>query len=484
MVFNSYQTSTELRLAYRTEPHSHLITSNIINPRRLIALAAVVALISSLALSSKTVEAAAGDLDPTFGRAGMVTTDFAGGVAEASASVIQPDGCIIAAGWSDNAKGASDFALARYNKDGQLDSSFGSRGKVTTVFGGNAKAYGIALQGDGKIVAAGFGKNKPESSSVDFAIARYNPDGSLDAAFGDSGKVTTDFFGKHDQVYAVAIQADRKIVVAGGATSVKNIFGFALARYNTDGKLDSTFGAGGKLITSFIPNQLSEAHALAIQSDGKIIAAGSGSPGFGMDFALVRYNPDGSLDQTFGTSGRTTTDFSGSEDQARALAIQPDGSIIAAGYAGLSNRPSTDFALARYKSNGALDPTFGSDGRVTTDFFDGYDGVSALALESDGLIVAAGMAGMGSGCDFGLARYRPNGTLDSTFGSHGKVNTVIQGATAWASSVAIQPDGKIVAAGNAMSRANSNNGFAIVRYGYEPIARGTAASTHPSGAGQ
>jgi uncharacterized delta-60 repeat protein/uncharacterized repeat protein (TIGR01451 family) len=171
--------------------------------------------------------AASGDLDPTFGTGGKVTTDFAGSNAGANGVALQADGKIVAAGFADSGSG-SDFALARYNPDGSLDASFGTGGKVTTDFaGGSDSAFGVALQADGKIVAAGFADS---GSRGDFALARYNPDGSLDASFGTGGKVTTDFAGSGDEAFGVALQADGKIVAAGFAGSGSR-GDFALARY-------------------------------------------------------------------------------------------------------------------------------------------------------------------------------------------------------------------------------------------------------------
>ncbi len=472
MAFNSYQTTATLTAESTTTSRSRN-TSSV--HRTLPALTVAITLLSSFFTSQ--AGAASGDLDPTFGNAGMITTDFAGGIDEASCTAIQRDGRIVAAGWSFNSTGSSNFALARYNPDGRIDASFGRGGRVITAFGGNAKAYSVVIQSDGCIVAAGFAKNGPAGANVDFALARYSGDGSLDSSFGKSGKITTDFFGKNDQAYAVALQRDGRIVVAGGATSAKGGFGFAVARYNNDGVVDATFGNGGKIITFFAIDRISEARALVIQPDGKILLAGSGSPRFGTDFALARYNTDGSLDSTFGAGGKVTTDFFGSEDQARALIIQPDGRIVAAGYAGLPNRPSTDFAIARYNGNGTLDPAFGAGGKVTTDFFNGYDGVSALALQPDCMIVAAGMVSARGGSDFGLARYNGDGTLDTTFGSSGRIATEIGGAVGWASSIVIQQDRKIVAAGSAVNPATGNDDFALVRYGFEPFAKNESPNT-------
>src|SRR5262249_51395919 len=179
--------------------------------------------------------------------------------------------------------GGSNFAVARYNADGTLDTTFSFDGKVTTDFGGDDRAFSVAIQADGKIVVAGASLTNPGD---DFALARYNPDGSLDAGFGTGGKVTTAFGSGLDHANACTIQADGKIVAVGADGG-----DFALARYNSDGSLDGTFGTGGKVTTDF-GGQLEEAFGVAMQADGKIVAAGAAAGGF----ALARYYPDGHLD--------------------------------------------------------------------------------------------------------------------------------------------------------------------------------------------
>ena len=233
--------------------------------------------------------------------------------------------------------------LGRGRRPGDLDPTFGSGGKVTTDFGGGSDvAIGVALQPDGKIVAAGTTSTPGVGGFSDFALARYNSDGSLDATFGSGGKVTTDFGGGAE---AVALQPDGKIVAAGSASPGATIFSdFALARYNPDGSLDATFGSGGKVTTEFTGN-FDQANAVALQPNGKIVAAGTANTGTTLEFALVRYKKHGGLDPSFGSGGKVTTDFTGSNDVACGVALQPDRKIVAVGHAGTAN---SDFALARY----------------------------------------------------------------------------------------------------------------------------------------
>jgi uncharacterized delta-60 repeat protein len=410
------------------------------------------------------ITAAPGDLDPTFDGDGRVTTNLLP-VDEARGVAVQADGRIVAAGVAICPPCATPFtphlfALARYNRDGSLDPTFDGDGKVTTDFDAREdEAFGVAIQADGKIIAAGsaFG---PEAQ--DFALARYNPDGSLDSTFDGDGMVTSDFAGGADEARGVVTQADGKIVAAGVAT-VAGTHDFAVARFNVDGSLDPTFGLGGKVTTDFDFDR-DEVRGLVLQADGRIVAAGVANitgPGDGPsidNFALARYNPDGSLDTTFDGDGLMTTRFASGSAEAHAVDIQGDGRIVAAGSAISSGAPA--FALARYDGAGALDPTFDGDGKVTTRFAGFGDEAHGVAIQGDGKIVAAGLACSGcfAGGDFGVARYNTDGSLDTIFSGDGLVMTDFGFADDQAFAVALQGDGKIVAAGVA------GGDFALARY--------------------
>ena len=234
--------------------------------RKVTALVLFVSLLTSV-LPGR-VHAASGSLDSTFGTGGKIVTDFGGGYDFARAVVVQSDSRIIAAGSS----GWGDFGLIRYNGDGTLDSDFGSRGKVSTDFGGTDTANALAIQSDGKIVVAGQVETEEAvDTEVDFGLVRYSADGKLDPSFGVGGKVTTDFGGPDeadvtdDMASDMAIQPDGRIVVAG-TTFAKTGNDFAIARYNSDGGLDSTFGIGGKVITDLFGHR-EEAFAAALQPD-------------------------------------------------------------------------------------------------------------------------------------------------------------------------------------------------------------------------
>ncbi|MBK8979513.1 MAG: hypothetical protein IPM29_26735 [Planctomycetes bacterium] len=409
-----------------------------------------------------------GSPDMTFGVAGLVTTDFANVDEGAAAAAIQVDGKIVVAG-RRSAPNGDDFALVRYNPDGTLDSSFGSGGLVTTDFGFSSdQANAVAIGADGRIVAVG----NTSGNAGDFALACYNPDGSLDTTFGSTGRVTTQFGASYDMANAVTIQADGRIIAAGQSYDLNtHRANFALARYNADGTLDGSFGDGGKVTTAFGPDSL--VMAAVLQGDERIVVAGrmgSSDP----DFALARYHTDGSLDTTFGIGGKVTTPAPQWES-ANALAIDVYGRIVAAGQVRTPLYWTNDFVVVRYTPNGSLDTTFGSGGRVSTDFVSSDDGASAVTIQADGGVIAVGSAGRrpfmvgstGQNWDIALARYSSNGNLDATFGTGGKVITDVEGVTSDRADdiVAAQADGKIIAVGT-RSDANGED-FALARFNHD-----------------
>jgi uncharacterized delta-60 repeat protein len=393
---------------------------------------------------------------------GKVITPVGNSYDYAYSVALQPDGKIVVAGYAIGSNGY-DFAVTRYNADGSLDATFGSGGKVLTPVGSSTdQAYSVALQPDGKIVVAGYAYG---SNGYDFAVTRYNANGSLDATFGSGGKVLTPVGSSHDYAYSVALQPDGKIVVAGYANG-SNSDDFAVTRYNVNGSLDATFGSGGKVITP-VGSSTDQAYSVALQPDGKIVLAGYAIGSNGYDFAVTRYNADGSLDATFGSGGKVLTPVGSSTDQAYSVALQPDGKIVVAGYAIGSN--GYDFAVTRYNANGSLDPTFGSGGKVLTPVGSSNDQAYSVALQPDGKIVLAGINWPDdhSPGHFAVTRYNANGSLDPTFGSGGKVLTDVRvtGGPDMARSVALQPDGKLVVAGYARVLPSSPySDFAVVRY--------------------
>jgi uncharacterized delta-60 repeat protein len=405
-----------------------------------------------------------GSLDNTFGVNGIVTTSIGNLGSENSLNgiAIQDDGKIVAAGYSYNYFSTPQkvFALTRYNINGSLDNTFHSDGIVTTSIGtSSSQANGIAIQADGKIVAAGEG-NGPNS----FALTRYNTNGSLDLTFGTNGIVTTSIEG--NGALAIAIQADGKILAAGYSQSIItiNVMLFTLMRYNTNGSLDPTFGTDG-IVTTSIGEYGSRANGIAIQTDGKIVLAGESQTSGNFSpsvFALSRYNTNGSLDTNFGTAGIVTTSI-GINSAANDIVIQADGKILAAGSS--DSLGSYNFTFSRYNTNGILDTTFDTDGIVTSSFEESQLAeLTAITLQVDGKIVATGCgpSNIMYNCNIGVARYNTNGSLDNTFGVAGIVITAV-GDASGAGAIAIQDDGKIVAAGGAAAVSNGID-FVVVRY--------------------
>ena len=392
-----------------------------------------------------------GTLDISFGTGGKAATDLPGSVA------VQADGKLVVAGSAPTIDGSSNFAVARYNSNGAIDASFGMGGKVTTDFGGRFQgATSVALQPDGKIVAAGGGVINQFN---DFALARYNSDGTLDTSFGSGGKVLTNIGGVSAQARSLAVQPDGKIVVAGYA-NVGGGENFELVRYNSNGTLDASFGTGGEVTTDFgLLDQgfsFAQAFSLVLQQDGKMVLAGQAFIGEGNDFALARYNSNGTLDTSFGTGGKVITDFGTTSDGAHSIAVQPDGKIVTAGLA--RNR----FALARYNSDGTLDISFGTGGKVISVIAGLNDQASRVALQRDGKILVAGRSFINGAFHSALARYNSWGTLDAGFGAGGKVTTIFGGDSDQVSSIAIQSDGKIVVSGGAT--IDWTNSFALARF--------------------
>jgi uncharacterized delta-60 repeat protein len=387
-------------------------------------------------------------LDPTFGAGGKVFTDFQVNVApssEAKAVTVQSDGKILAAG--------DGGLLVRLNVDGSLDNTFGSEGMAP--FAGTVAS--IAIDGLGRIVVAG---SISTETGIDFAVARYNADGSPDTTFDGDGFVVTHLASSINNASGVAIDASGRIVVAGysGELDVWLRCDFALVRYNVDGSLDTSFDGDGIVITSFGSFD-DRAKGVAIDSMGRIVAVGltcitdySGD-GNDIDFAVARYNDDGSLDTSFDGDGKSVTSFGNGKDEANGVAIDSAGRVVVAGYAG-----GGSFALARYNVNGSLDSAFDLDGKLT---FGNASYLSSVAIDGSNRIVAAGYA-YGEWEDFAVIRLNSNGSLDTSFDTDGIVLTPIGTTTDQANSVAVDPQGRIVAAGWSFNAGVRD--LSVVRY--------------------
>jgi uncharacterized delta-60 repeat protein len=362
------------------------------------------------------------------------------------ALVAEPDGTLIAAGRSRRGAHGQRFALARYTPAGKLDRRFGTGGKVLTGFGlrmarpgfqSFAEVASLAIQRDGKIVVAGYAAVPPGFGYWAFALARYTPAGKLDRTFGRKGTVLTSFRSRaNSSAHAVAITPDGKIVAVGYCDC--HPFRFALARYRPGGRLDPSFGRDGKVLTSFSATKGSDAKAVAIQPDGKIVVVGD-AYGATANFAVAaRYKPDGSLDRSFGTGGRVVTQVGEGSNNVTAMVVQPDGKVVVACVS----------ALVRYNADGVLDPSFGRGGIAVTNAGAAW----ALAIQRDRKLVTA--------LDpFGLARFLEDGSPDPSFGRNGRTRT---DARATANGVVVRTDGKIVAAGTVGTSPRRD--FVLARY--------------------
>lgn len=393
-----------------------------------------------------------GTLDNTFGIGGTVVTNFPSS-SIAYSIALQLDGKIVVGGIASNPSNY-DFAVVRYNVNGSLDNTFNGTGKVVSDVSSSTDILNsVAIQPDGKILAFGYSWNG--TSQQDFTIVRYNSNGSLDTTFDTDGIVSTDVgVNSVDYGHKLLLQSDGKIV-ACGTTIISSNYNFVAVRYNPNGSIDTTFGAGGKSICDL--GGYDDCWAGCIQADGKIVFGGKSlvSSGIDNDFALARLDTNGLLDLSFNSTGYVITSLSSMTDWIIALAIQPDGKILAGGLSG-SSGGSGGFSTVRYNSDASLDTTFSSDGIAEYTFsgFTASEG-SAMALQNDGKIVMAGFLKYPE--EWGLIRYSPNGILNTAFGTSGSVITSIGGSDELRSMV-LQPDGKILVVGS------SDYNFAVARY--------------------
>ncbi len=412
-------------------------------------MAAVAGALVALALP-QTAMGAPGDLDPTWDTDGKLSDN----VVEVPRGVaIQSDGKVVTANHAGN------LTVVRYNTDGSRDMSFSGDGLAEIDLGGDERARALAIQpGDQKIVVVG----RSSTNSGDFLIGRFNTDGSPDTSFGGGDGIEATDIGTNtaDIAQAVALQGDGKIVVAGTSAS-----DWAVVRYTSTGALDTaTFGGGDGMVTHDLGSASDNVAGVGIQSGGRIVVGGGTDSGgaTGFDFAVGGFTSAGALDSSYGSGGIRTADFGTTGDTVLGFAMQSDGKAILIGYHDL-----TAFALARFDAGGTLDTSFDGDGKVTT-AFDPFTEGRGVAVQQNGRIVAVGITGNGDCCDFAVARYEPNGTLDSSFGSGGKVTTSFDQFDS-GSVVAINPsDGKIVVGGGSSSGACECDLARIARYLGDP----------------
>jgi uncharacterized delta-60 repeat protein len=424
-----------------------------------ISAASMSAQVTSFSFAVVAIEAlppqAPSGLDPGFGNAGKVITHFGG---KNTAMALQDDGKIVMVGGS-----ITDFLLARYNADGSLDASFGVDGLVTTDIDNftQEEARAVVVQPDGKIIVAG---NIRDTRVVGgtlfdkffFTLVRYNTDGSLDTSFNQSGKLKSAAVGR---AFAVALQSDGKIVAAGDDatdTPVSTVSNVRLARFNTDGSVDTDFGDQGVVTTDTTAGDVDGATNIVIQPDGAIVVSGAFSKSTGT--GVARYLSNGTPDGNFGDLG--LVDLSGAF-VGEGLALQSDGKLLLVGSKSLSSSTTAaEFELRRLNADGSVDTKFGTDGTVNTAFGTSRDVSQSVVVQADGKIVAAGLA---NGFQFGVARYNADGTPDANFFAAGIFKVASFGIEASADSVLLQPDGKILLGGFVRDSGGAAPGYGLVR---------------------
>ena len=408
---------------------------------------------------SVVLTAQPGTLDNSFGDNGKVYSN--GQYLGASAMALQGDGKIIMAG-EGTYEGVDGFFLIRFETNGDIDQSFGDSGRVVTNLPGTEEeVYSVALQSDGKIVAAGVVKN------VDFAIVRYMPNGKVDSSFGINGIVITDIR-RYDYLTAMAILPDDKIVVTGTTQADENDTETSFTiRYKSDGSKDESFGDQGTVLTLYTTPI--EINSIAIQKDGKILLGGAylfTSPVGKL--LVVRYMQDGNLDTQFGNNGKATAIIGDGYTYTPVyfITVQQDGKIIEAGESAIGTG-KTSMIIARFENNGAVDVSFGEgDGIVIQSFGSLNAGAKKVLIQPDNKVIAIGRYSDNiSFTYFALARYESNGIIDTTFGINGLVTTDMGGASAYCADAALQPDGKIIVAGDIfIYHPPTSTSFALARY--------------------
>ncbi len=394
--------------------------------------------------------AAPGDLDTTFGSGGKVVTPITSLNDRPTRVRIQPDGKIVTVGVvTDNDFGSLiNSFLVRHNADGTVDNSFGTNGSV--VLGSLSEAIDfqdfVILQ-DGKLLVTA-NKSINGGTPTDLLIYRYTANGTLDAAFGTNGVITTPL-GSGTWEQRIVLQPDGKFVVAS-QTYNSQTSEVAVVRYNSNGTLDTTFGTGGITKTSVgIGNGFLRVSEILVQTDGKLLVAGRALFGSDGNIFVLRYNPNGTLDTSFGANGIVQTDVDNLYNRVGGMALQPDGKIIVNGSNFTSYDPVSPLSssIVRYNANGTLDNTFGTNGivRITEPPSQNYPaGIAfALAVQQNGKILTAGERNR----TFAISRYNSNGTIDTSFGTNGVVITPIGDIPGGIFSIALQRDGKIVAVG-------------------------------------
>lgn len=411
--------------------------------------------------------AAGGDLDTTFSTDGKTTVSF-NNQDYAYAMAVQSDKKVIVVGRSLNGTNSYDVAVTRLNTNGSLDTTFNGTGKLLIDYGVSSPTIdsgeAVTIQADGKILIAG-------DTGSSLTIARVNSNGTLDTSFNSTGRrVLTRPSGYAHRAEAIALQSDGKILIGGSytydSTQPNAIEGPLVARLNSDSSLDTSFGSGGydHLSTPTAPYDTSdvEVQGLAVQGDGKIVYVGSVIGGTSTHF-IGRLNTGGTSDTTF-SPGSLGSAFA--QTSFYALALQSDGKIVAVGSCVAPSSTNSNFLAVRYNTNGSLDTGFSDDGYRTLDFGGTGEAAYGVVVQPNGKINVGGSSNAGSGgLDYALTRFNANGSLDTTFTTDGtdRVLTDLGGSDNCAG-IGRDSDGKLVLAGYAFDSTTSTSVFAISRY--------------------
>jgi uncharacterized delta-60 repeat protein len=394
-----------------------------------------------------------GDFDNTFGEDGKMIFPIGFANAFGRALALQPDGKIVIASIAQEDSADNDFVLVRLHPDGQPDAGFGDEGMVFTDLGSLSDIpEAIAIDKSNRIIVAGSIDN---GNGFDFAVARYLPDGSLDASFDEDGwtRISTGLTGFTKDVI---VQDDDRIVLGGYTFNPLSLTNeFTLVRFDVNGTPDPNFDEDGIVMTN-LGIGAGIANAMAIQPDGKIVLAGQvfNESTFQWEIGVVRYNIDGTLDESWDHDGISFTATTGVNHTVNAIAIQPDNKIVVGGFSGTA--PSNNlFTVARYNMNGSLDDSFGDNGIMINSYGAQNNQITAIAIQPDGRILIAGTSLSGNSDRFALARLETNGEFDNTFGNQGVVINVLD-QNDGIEAMALQPDGRLVVAGESFDGTRFN----------------------------
>ena len=400
-----------------------------------------------------------GTLDTSFDNDGIVITSFNGFDSAVQSVLIQPDKKIIAGG-TVSKNGLNQFSLARYNNDGSLDETFGNLGQVITEYPELMVMTSMALQSDGKIIEAGNLYNSSVSISR-FVLVRYHSNGILDTSFGIDGRVITNISDKLDRISSLIIQNDGKIIASGATSDDATYSDFAMVRYNSNGTLDTNFGDNGVVVTSI--KAWDYANAITIQNDNEIIIAGATSKdfnlnlGFDYNFAVARFDKYGNLDPAFGDGGFVIIIMPEANEKILSVKVSSNGKIVLAGE---HHSSKYAFMLAQLLPNGNLDTSFGNNGVVLNSL--SYEFIESVTMQFDGKFLITEYNGTGGCCsaNIKLIRFLEDGNFDATFGTNGIVTADFLNENNQANAIVVQDDGKIVIGGVSGNQIHSDYGLA------------------------